>query len=130
MRIGEHPSQRGEVAPGFQLQEFEQQVGLVAGDAVRERLGCAQPGIAQGHETIGFRGERVLMRATVDLQEPLGAGNRYPIAAVNAAAGDRFCGGDAQLLAQRGVHAGLNRSELDDARARAGACPSDGRSSP
>jgi len=38
VELGEHAAEGGEVAAGFELQLLEQQVGLAAGGAARERL--------------------------------------------------------------------------------------------
>jgi hypothetical protein len=86
----QHAAERGKVLSAFQLKIAKEKIGATARDAMRQWLGRAHPGRAQGDQPVGFRRKGIAVLCRVGLQESAGASNVDSVAVVYAAAGNRL----------------------------------------
>ena len=110
----QHRAQGGEVAARAEVEPLHQQIGLAAGQAVRDGLGCAGTGGTQRPQSIGLGGEGVRKVAIIELQEYRASIAQRAIALVDATAAH----GLLAAQAERGAHGVLHHPDVRRVLAR------------
>jgi hypothetical protein len=100
--FGEHAPQGGKIAAAFELEILEKQIGAARCHTVRARLGRPHAARPQCTQPLGLGGEGIGEPVFIQLEKSRLAGDRDPVAAVDAAAGDRFYGIDPKERSQLG----------------------------